>query len=73
MAYVGTYLALTAALFLLFYLTGHAASRRLASFPGTATTEERLALRIVAGIAVWVLALFALAALQRCCSFCVTW
>ena len=65
MAYVGTYLALTAALFLLFYLTGHAASRRLAPLPPSAAPEERAALRLVAGVAVWVALLFALAAFQR--------
>jgi hypothetical protein len=65
MGYVGTYLALTAALFLLFHLTGHAASRRLVPLPEKATPEERLALRVVIGVALWVMTLFALAALQR--------
>jgi hypothetical protein len=64
MAYVGTYLALTAGLFVLFYLTGHAAARRLLPAPWSLAFEERLALRLVAGMAVWVALLFALAALQ---------
>jgi hypothetical protein len=65
MAYVGTYLALTAALFLLFYLTGHAASRPGLAPPSSAAPEERAALRLVVGVAVWVTLLFALAAAQR--------
>jgi hypothetical protein len=64
MGYVGTYLALTAGLFVLFYLTGHAAARRLLPPPGSLAFEERLALRLVAGMTVWVVLLFALAALQ---------
>jgi hypothetical protein len=63
--YVGAYSALAAALFLLFYLTGHAASRSLAPLPAGARPEERWALRLTLGVAVWVLVLFALAALQR--------
>jgi hypothetical protein len=63
--YVGTYSALAAALFLLFYLTGHAATRRLAPLPLAAAPEERAALRLIVGVAVWVTLLFALAALQR--------
>jgi hypothetical protein len=65
MAYVGTYVALTAALFLLFQLTGHGATRRLLALPPGAAPEEKAALRLVAGVAVWVTLLFALAALQR--------
>ena len=63
--YVGTYSALAAALFLLFYLTGHAATRRLAPLPLGAAPEEKAALRLVVGVAVWGTLLFALAALQR--------
>ncbi len=63
--YVGTYSALAAALFLLFYLTGYAATRRLAPLPLGAAPEEKAALRLVVGVAVWGTLLFALAALQR--------
>ena len=63
--YVVTYSALAAALFLLFYLTGHAATRRLAPPALSAAPEEKAALRLVMGVAVWVTLLFALAALQR--------
>jgi hypothetical protein len=63
--YVGAYSALVAALFFLFYLTGHAASRGLAPLLARALPEERGAVRLVLGVAVWVLVLFALAALQR--------
>jgi hypothetical protein len=63
--YVGTYSALAAALFLLFYLTGHAATRRLVPLPLGAAPEEKAALRLVVGVAVWATLLFALAALQR--------
>jgi hypothetical protein len=63
--YVGTYSALAAALFLLFYLTGYAATRRLAPLPLGAAPEEKAALRLVVGVAIWGTLLFALAALQR--------
>ena len=64
MAYVGTYLALTAALVLLLYLTGHAAARRLLAIPGGVRREDAVTLRLITGAAVWVSTLFALAALQ---------
>ncbi|HVR29375.1 MAG TPA: hypothetical protein VMS86_07540 [Thermoanaerobaculia bacterium] len=62
MAYVGTYTALTAGLFVLLYLTGHAASRRFLASPRS--FEEGLGLRVVTGVAVWVALLFSLAAVQ---------
>lgn len=64
MAYVGTYLALTAGLFVLFYLTGHAAAQPFLPSAPSLGFEEALALRILGGVAVWVALLFALAALQ---------
>jgi hypothetical protein len=65
MGYVATYAGLTVALFLLFYLTGHAATRAFAPLPLDGHAEERAVLRIVIGIGAWVTALFALATLQR--------
>jgi hypothetical protein len=64
MAYVGTYLALTAAFFLLLHLTGHAASRRLWAPLAPHGLAEALLVRTAMGAAIWVALLFALAALQ---------
>ncbi|MDX1383940.1 MAG: phospholipid carrier-dependent glycosyltransferase, partial [Thermoanaerobaculia bacterium] len=63
MAYIGTYLLLSVALFLLFLVTGSIAdplSRGLAP-----TGVERYLLRLTSGLAAWVAALFLIAATGR--------
>ena len=62
MAYVGTYLLLSVAVFLLFLLTGRVGDRLWRHLEPTA--DEGLLLRLILGIGIWTAGLFALAAFQ---------